>query len=223
MSYTDQEMLRLHELKNAITENNRQLDRNPDYSATWRDVPMLCEIETILAQHDDLEDREDNLVLLEYLADKYGCMGRDCIAAKFWMQYVQIACALLGEAPDEALEKELCIAVSEAAEARNGYYGVEDDCADLLALVTPVLGAERAAERIKKGIGYVHLRVDPVEASEDYLAVIDAIEQQLDEELGTDQFMGKCYRIWSRKQELLEEFGIEWRSVHRLYPRIHFD
>lgn len=106
MSYTDQEMLRLHELKNAITENNRQLDRNPDYSATWRDVPMLREIETILAQHDALEDREDNLVLLEYLADKYGCMGRDCIAAKFWMQYVQIACALLGEAPDEALEKE---------------------------------------------------------------------------------------------------------------------
>ena len=36
----------------------------------------------------------------------------------------------------------------------------------------------------------MHLRDDPVEASVDYLAVID---------------------------------DIEWRSLHSLYPRIHFD
>lgn len=77
------------------------------------------------------------------------------------------------------------------------------------------LGQE-TAKWVRDGIESVHLRHDPIENTPEYLAVID-------EELDTDMYMGKCHAIWHMKRELLEECGIEWRSLGSMNPRIQFD
>lgn len=68
------------------------------------------------------------------------------------------------------------------------------------------------------------LKYDPVEDSEAYLAVIDEVERRLYEELKDEpRGMGFCFRYWSAKRDILEEYGITWRSPKMMNPRVMFD
>ena len=66
------------------------------------------------------------------------------------------------------------------------------------------------------------LKHDPVEMSEEYLAVIDEVEEKIDQNR-TMRGMGSCHEIWGLKYEYLLEKGIHWKSPSVLNPRVMFD
>ena len=68
------------------------------------------------------------------------------------------------------------------------------------------------------------LKYDPVEDSAKYLEVIDEVEKRLYEELKDEpRHMGFCFRYWAAKRDILEEYGIHWRSPGIMNPHVHFD
>ena len=223
MAYTDKELARLAEIRETISENNRALGFDPEYRATYRDIPAVRELEAMLAKHTEADDRVVDLEVLELLAKTHMNMSRSGIAARYYMLFAYLASALLQETPDEKMKADLCDVVRNAARLRNNLFGINEDCSDLLAVVAPVLGEEKAAELIKEGIESVSLKVDPVEVSREYQGAIDEVEKKLDEEFGTGTKMGKCHAVWARKKALLAEHDVQWRSPAELYPDINFD
>ena len=55
--------------------------------------------------------------------------------------------------------------------------------------------------------------------TEEYLAVIDEVEAEIDR-LKTSDF---CLEYWSLKSSLLAERGIVWQSPAQLNPNVMFD
>ena len=67
-----------------------------------------------------------------------------------------------------------------------------------------------------------NLKADPIEMSEEYLAVIDEVEEKIKK--NRKHFgMGSCYEYWNLKEEYLLEKGIRWKSPHIMNPRVMFD
>lgn len=223
MAYTEKELQRLAEIKETIYENNRRLGFDPETRATYRDIPCIRELEAILAKHTEADDRVDDLFVLELLADTHRNMGRSGIAARYYMLFAYLAGALLQEAPDEGIKERLCDVVYNAACERNKLFGIDDECADLLSVVIPVLGEEKSAQLVADGSADVSLKVDPVEVKREYQGAIDEVERKLDEEFGTEIKKGMCHSIWARKKQLLAEHGVEWRTPAELYPDAIFD
>ena len=68
------------------------------------------------------------------------------------------------------------------------------------------------------------LKVDPVQATQEWEDVIYEIEKEVDEELKDEpRGMGFCFGYWSAKRAALERRGIEWRSPSAMNPRVMFD
>lgn len=73
----------------------------------------------------------------------------------------------------------------------------------------------RAVREERRGF----LRRDPVEKTEEYLAVIDEVEAQIDCEHDAEL----CFSFWAVKAQLLLARGILWRSPAALNPGVLFD
>ena len=68
------------------------------------------------------------------------------------------------------------------------------------------------------------LRYDPIEDSEEYLAIKDELEALIKAQIGEKKHIGYCYMYWSAKRHILKEkYGIEWRSPSELNPHVLFD
>lgn len=71
------------------------------------------------------------------------------------------------------------------------------------------------------------LKKDPVEETEEFKAVIDKVEDELDEMLKDDPLngcRGFCHTYWSAKKKLLKnKYGIEWKTPQQMNPRVRFD
>lgn len=69
------------------------------------------------------------------------------------------------------------------------------------------------------------LKHDPVEWSAHWEEVIDRVDEKVDTLLADHpRGMGFCYAFWSaRRETLLEEFGIEWRSPAQMNRGVIFD
>ena len=67
-----------------------------------------------------------------------------------------------------------------------------------------------------------NLKHDPVEMTEEYLAVIDEIDEKIEKNREYRGF-GSCHHVWSLKTDCLAEKGIEWKSPVVLNPRVRFD
>lgn len=106
-----------------------------------------------------------------------------------------------------------------AVKARNYYE--PDDCSDLVAIVSGSLSDERirelllSAQESRRGL----IKNDPVEKTEEYLAVIDEVEERIDK----DKTMDFCMEYWNLKAEYLFEHGIIWRSPAQINPGVMFD
>lgn len=69
-----------------------------------------------------------------------------------------------------------------------------------------------------------HLKVDPIQASEEWEDVIYDVEKEVDEELKEEtRGMGFCHAYWSAKKAALTRRGIEWRSPRVMNPEVMFD
>lgn len=66
---------------------------------------------------------------------------------------------------------------------------------------------------------------DPVEQTQEYKEAMKNIDPILDKEFPEDAppMMGTCHRYWARKKELLQKFGIEWKTPAEMNPLIRFD
>ena len=219
MAYCKEREQRLKELLEEI--EGRKSHSNA--AATYRDAPALREIvktvETQLAEDEDKSSMTDSIAVLTYAADRYSSLGRFVLSAELYGRVLELALKLWhGHGADTKNAKDILYL---ALQARNYY--VDDDCDDLVMIGKELL-EEGCAEKMQseRRAHRRSLKHDPVEMTGEYLRVIDAVEKQV-EENRTVQGHGSCYEAWSLKKKYLSEYGIAWRSVHELNPRMHFD
>lgn len=210
---------------NRIVKLHGIIEGHKEYShaaPTYKDSPYLAEMAQIaLAPRDhDIETLEEIIPTLWYLTECYDKMCRAGMSVKFYTLQLQAHTELmkLREYDIEDMEGfENCFYL--AVKARNYYE--PDDCSDLVAIVSGSLPDERirelllSAQESRRGF----IKNDPVEKTEEYLAVIDEVEERIDKE----KTMDFCMEYWNLKAEYLFEHGIIWRSPAQINPGVMFD
>ena len=70
-----------------------------------------------------------------------------------------------------------------------------------------------------------HLRTDPVEYTREWEKIYYDVEDELDRRVANvPRQMGFCFQYWATKREfLMEKYGIDWRSPSQMNPRVMFD
>ena len=204
------------------------IEKNGDYNAyelTYRAVPYLKETDEIVKAQLASEKPYDKVTLLDsatilrYLADAYDRLGRFAVSVHYYKRAIELAAALYTMYGEEMQDSSGM--VYSALKARNYY--VDDDCEDIreqalvfLAkdIVDDVFATVMARRR--------NLKHDPVETTEEYLAVIDEVDEKIEKNREYRGF-GSCYHVWSLKADYLAEKGIVWRSPSALNPKVRFD
>lgn len=219
MAYSKETEKRLTELLGEIEGRKEH-----EYAAaTYQDVPALKEIvrlvEEQLVGDSDESTYVDSIAVLGYVADRYDSLGRYAVSAKFYNQILTLAMTLKQQygTDTEGIDGYLYAAL----QARNFY--VDDDCDDLAVIVAELMNADDA-ERIinERKERRRSLKHDPIEMTDEYLAVIDEIEEKV-EKSRTTYGHGSCFEVWSLKKSYLLEHDIEWHTPSELNPRVLFD
>lgn len=218
MPCSEKDLKRIAELYNIIESNKEHKHAAP----TYKDSPYLAEMaELALRQRDnDIETLEEIIPALWYLTESYDKMCRAGMSVKFYTPQLQAHTRLmkLREYDEEDMEQlESCFYL--AVKARNYYES--DDCADLARIVSGSLPNDKIQELLLSAQEYCRslIKQDSVEKTEEYLAVIDDVEEQIDRE----KTMNFCLEYWNLKSQLLFERGILWRSPAQLNPNVMFD
>ncbi len=219
MAYSKKIEKRLTDLLNEIEGRKEH-----EYAAaTYKDVPALKEIvrlvEEQLAGDADKSTYVDSIAVLGYVADRYDSLGRFAVSAKFYNQIFSLARRL--EQQYGMVTDGINDLFYAALQARNFY--IDDDCDDLVAIATELMPASDVEQIINgRKERRRSLKHDPVEMRDEYLAVIDAVEERV--EAGrTLHGHGSCFEVWALKKSCLLEHGILWRTPAELNPRVHFD
>ena len=219
MAYSKETEKRLTELLGEIEGRKEH-----EYAAaTYKDIPALKEIvrlaEDQLAGDSDKSTLVDSIAVLGYVADRYDSLGRFAVSSKFYNQILSLALSLKQQygTDTDSIDGYLYAAL----QARNFY--IDDDCDDLAGVATELMNAGDAQrilnERKERRRSLKH---DPVEMTEEYLAVIDEIEEKI-EKSRTTYGHGSCFEVWSLKKSYLLESDIEWHTPAELNPHVHFD
>ena len=204
------------------------IEKNSDYNAyelTYLAVPYLRETEEIVEAQLASESPYDKVTLLDsatimrYLAEAYDRLGRFAVSVRYYNRAIELAAKLYTMYGEEV--KDSSGMIYNALKARNYY--VDDDSEDI---------REQALVFIPKDIvddvfdtvmnRRRNLRHDPVEMTEEYLAVIDEVDEKIEKNREYRGF-GSCHHVWSLKTDYLAEKGIEWKSPVVLNPRVRFD
>ena len=218
MPFLQEDLEKFEELYNIIESHKEH-----EYAApTYKDSHYLSEIaEIILRQNnDDIETLEDIIPAFWYLTESYDSMCRAGMSVKYYTPQLQAHTKLMklkGYDSEEMQRFEECFYL--AVKARNYYE--PDDCSDLVEIVSGSLSEEKiqqlieAAQESRRSF----IKNDPIEKTEEYLAVIDEVEEQIDKNKTTDF----CFEHWNLKAEYLFEHGIIWHSPAQLNPNVMFD
>lgn len=154
-----------------------------------------------------------------FIADSYRMVDRTMYAADYYDRAIALAARLFREYGE--LVEEPYDLVYKAIHAHNYY--IDDDCEDVISLgaifidevyIDELRGVIPASRR--------HLKHDPVELTDEYLAVIDEVERLVRENRTFFGF-GSCHEVWDLKREYLAERGIVWHSPSTLNPHVMFD
>ena len=221
MPFTEERAERLKALFELIEKNG---DYNA-YELTYQAVPYLKEIEEIVEAQLASESPYDKVTLLEsatimrYLAEAYDRLGRFAVSVRYYNSAIELAATLYTMYGEEMQDSSTMI--YNALKARTYY--VDDDSEDI---------REQALVFIPKDIvddvfdtvmnRRRNLRHDPVEMTEEYLAVIDEVDEKIEKNREYRGF-GSCHHVWSLKTDYLAEKGITWHSPDVLNPRVRFD
>ena len=173
----------------------------------------------------NIYEDEDSLVFLYenylYVAYKYKRMGRFSLSAKYEEKALDIALTLY--CGHNKKMKDVDTLLYDILVDRNYYK--DDDCYDVLDKVREThLIDPNTIETINNRVMMRRrsLNHDPVEMGEEYLAVIDEVEEKIDKNR-TLWGMGSCHEVWNLKFQYLLEKGISWKSPSVLNPRVMFD
>lgn len=219
MAYSKETEKRLTELLGEIEGRKEH-----EYAAaTYKDVPALKEIvrlvEEQLAGDSDESTYVDSIAVLGYVADCYDSLGRYAVSAKFYNQILNLALTLKQQygTDTDSIDGYLYAAL----QARNFY--IDDDCDDLAVIATELMNADDAERIINERKGRRRsLKHDPIEMTDEYLAVIDEIEEKIEKSRRAFGH-GSCFEVWSLKKSYLLEHDIEWKTPSELNPRVLFD
>ena len=221
MPFTEKRAERLKELFKLIEKNG---DYNA-YELTYLAVPYLKETEEIVEAQLALESPYDKVTLLDsatimrYLAEAYDRLGRFAVSVRYYKRAIELAAMLYTMYGEEI--KDNSGMVYNALKARNYY--VDDDCEDIreqaLVFISTDIVDDVFDTVMKRRRNLKH---DPVEMTEEYLAVIDEVDEKIEKNREYRGF-GSCHHVWSLKTDYLAEKGIEWKSPVVLNPRVRFD
>lgn len=218
MPFSPEDLKRMEQLYGIIEGHKLH-----EYAApTYKDSPYLSEMARIALapRAHDRETLEELIPALWYLTQSYDRMCRAGMSVKFYTPQLAAHTELMKlrkyDSEDmKRLENCFCLAVK----ARNYYE--PDDCADLVAMVSGSLSDDKirawllSAQESRRGF----IQNDHVEKTEEYLAVIDEVEERIDNEKTVDV----CFEYWALKSQLLLEHHIVWRSPSELNPCVLFD
>lgn len=221
MPFTEERAERLKELFELIEKNG---DYNA-YELTYRAVPYLKETEEIVKAQLALESPYDKVTLLDsatimrYLAEAYDRLGRFAVSVRYYKRAIELAATLYTMYGEEMQDSSGMI--YNALKARNYY--VDDDCEDIreqaLVFISTDIVDDVFNTVMKRRRNLKH---DPVEMTEEYLAVIDDVDEKIEKNRQHHGF-GSCHHVWSLKTDYLAEKGITWHSPVVLNPRVRFD
>ena len=204
------------------------IEKNGDYNAyelTYRAVPYLRETEELVKAQLASEAPYDKVTLLDsatimrYLAEAYDRLGRFAVSVRYYKTAIELASTLYTMYGEEMQDSSGMI--YNALKARNYY--VDDDSEDLreqALIFIPKDIVDDVFDTVMKRRR--NLKHDPVEMTEEYLAVIDEVDEKVEKNREYRGF-GSCYHVWSLKTDYLAEKGITWRSPAQLNPRVRFD
>ncbi len=218
MPYTKEQTDRIEELYQLVESNKPH-----EYAApTYKDVPCLREMEEIaLSNNDgDADALEDRMGALWYLAECYYKMCRAALAAKYYGALVECHVKLVKiKKYDKNFKRMFDDSFYNACKMRNYYE--PDDCEDLIELVRGSLPDGKIQDLYESAVESRNglPKNEPVEKTEEYIAVIDEVEKLIDEY----KTMDFCLEYWSLKSMYLAERGIHWRSPATLNPHVMFD
>ena len=204
------------------------IEKNGDYNAyelTYLAVPYLKETEEIVEAQLASESPYDKVTLLDsatimrYLAEAYDRLGRFAVSVRYYNRAIELAAKLYTMYGEEMQDGSTMI--YNALKARNYY--VDDDCEDIreqaLVFISKDIVDDVFDTVMKRRRNLKH---DPVEMTEEYLAVIDEVDEKIEKNREYRGF-GSCHHVWSLKTDYLAEKGIEWKSPVVLNPRVRFD
>ena len=215
MQIQERDNARIIELFEQIRERQEREDEHTNY----KDAPALHEMaDRIRPYASKLEEMDgdsltDVAAVCRFLGSRYRELLRGVYAAEFFTAAFCAAVAA-GEKSEEAEEL-----FYDAVKTRNWY--VDDACEDLKKAAADVMTRE-AIETAFANAAKRNLKKDPVEMTPAYLAVIDEVEQRVEENM-TCHGRGSCHQRWALTREFLEEKGIHWHSPVALNPGWRFD
>ena len=216
--------------KNEMNEIAKRIFSRKDHdyaAATYKDVDDLKKLYE-LAKQLPIENKKDFRFVFDvlvFIAEQYETMGRMSVAAKYRLEVLLFVEGFADEYQgDEEFKNKVKDLFTLLLRDRN--YFVDDDCEDCLkaAKATKLMSEEEIKKIHQQRMNRRrNLKSDPVEMSEEYLAVIDEVERKIDANMKNKGGMGSCFEFWSLKQEYLAEKGINWTSPALLNPRVMFD
>ena len=219
MGYSKERIARLMELIKEI-EGRRE---HPNAGATYKDVPALKEIDTIVKEQTEgaepLDERGlvDSIFLVRFLARSYEEMWRVAYTVEYHKLLFRLHLELkrrFDVTEDECADDYYC-----ALRARNYY--AEDPCDDLSQAARELIPESRRRMTEKELLGKKQsMAHDPVELTDEYLAVIDEIDRIMD----TPEMKNlHTFVRWEVLQGLFAERGIKWSTPAELNRGFHFD
>ena len=221
MPFTEERAERLKALFELIEKNG---DYNA-YELTYLAVPYLKETEEIVEAQLASERPYDKVTLLDsatimrYLAEAYDRLGRFAVSVRYYNRAIELAAKLYTMYGEEI--KDSSTMIYNALKARNYY--VDDDCEDIREQALVFISTDIVDDVFDTVMNRRrNLKHDPVEMTEEYLAVIDEVDEKIEKNRQYHGF-GSCHHVWSLKTDYLAEKGIEWKSPVVLNPRVRFD
>ena len=210
-------------MKKEINELVKIIEDNKTEESlySYRNAPELETIISILNK--GYERDKDTLIFVyecyDYLANVYTVMGRFALSAKFRLKAIKNAQEL--HSNYSYIPKNIQEELYKLLRDRNFY--IDDNCEDVKPIVEGLFPSEVVeqlfSERMKRRRS---LNNDPAEMSEEYLKVIDEVEEKIEKNRKMHG-MGSCFEVWELKAQYLEEYGIHWSSPSILNPRVMFD
>jgi tetratricopeptide (TPR) repeat protein len=194
---------------------------------------MLAEMSRLvkLCANGEDDGAESKMVAWIFIADAYYALCHYAYA----MEYYEKAVELLREYHEFMIAQLMDYKWQEEAEEQL------EECLEHLLIIYKGMNKEAQAtgliqlfehigfgfvkEVVKKADKRPHLKHDPVEYTEKYLAILPELETKIEAALkDVRRAMGFCFRYWHTKKEILKhDYDIEWDSPAVLNPHVRFD
>ena len=209
-----------------IKEQVRRINacEEDDEFKSYKASPLLKELSELveeLLQHEETDALKAAYRVYGYMGRTYQKMGRMSVAAEYFGKQIKVAVELYDQTNERFDDIEETF--YNAMKMRNYY--VDDGVHDLMFTIgqSRFIDRKAMADTYKNVMEHPRtLKHDPVEMSEEYLAVIDEVEEKIDQNR-TYRGMGSCHEIWALKEQYLLEKGIVWKSPALLNPNVRFD